>query len=84
MRRDTPRGPVGRHSALGPCQRCDKTTWPSRKAARRHSRRYPATDVRPYPCPVGLGWHVGHLPVSVRVGAEGRPDYVARLVEATR
>ncbi|WP_409186697.1 hypothetical protein F9C11_21650 [Amycolatopsis sp. VS8301801F10] len=45
------------------CTRCEKKTWPSRRAARRAAKRHhPGHVLNAYPCPhQHVGWHYGHL-----------------------
>ena len=57
------------------CSRCGKTTWATRRAARKAARYYRPGDKRlnEYRCPHGAdGWHFGHL------GPQGRDHYTHR------
>ena len=66
---------------LSICERCDKVTFLTRKAARRAARVMKGGNLpRPYPCPHTDGWwHVGHLPQAVRQGEIDRDEYRAKL-----
>lgn len=37
----------------------------------------------PYRCPHGLGWHLGHLPASIRRGQGDRREYEQRATQRT-
>lgn len=46
------------------CRTCGKRAYVSRKAARRARVKLPDHRLGPlsaYPCPVGTGWHLGHV-----------------------
>lgn len=79
-RRDTPKNPHGAASGIGRCGQCNKLTFPTHKAARAAVRRVLTTKTRPYPCPEGLGWHLGHLRPSVIAGIDDRSVYQQKRI----
>lgn len=69
---------------LGHCSAHDKTTWATRKAARREAHnRHPESRKTPYRCPATGGWHYGSLNMSresyrgLREDDEGTDDGLA-------
>jgi hypothetical protein len=54
------------------CRRCGKITYGSAGAASTAvseitARQHLASGtLRPYPCPSGGGWHIGHVPYGVK------------------
>lgn len=68
---------------VGTCRNCGKKCYLTRKAARRDARRIlPGEHLNAYQC--GPYWHLGHLPVPVARGAEGRADITPAHVIQTR
>ena len=59
----------------GRCPATGKAKWLTKADARKHARRAHAGEhMSTYACDDCGMWHVGHLPVSVRKGVEGRQD----------
>jgi hypothetical protein len=56
------------------CTPCGKRRYPKRADARTVARS----------CPNGDGWHIGHLPASVRQGASDRRKYSAAAIRRAR
>lgn len=60
--------PAQKHEArqgiLAKCPHCrswkHKTIWPTRQAAEEFARPFHDESLRPYACPYGYGWHLGH------------------------
>jgi len=58
---------------LGTCLTCGKRSYVSKRSAKRAARRlYPADHMSPYRC--GDVYRIGHLPMPVRDGREGRTE----------
>lgn len=57
------------HASVGHCRACEKSAYPSRRAARRAARvNFPGEqNMSAYPCPNGGGlYHFGHRPAGGR------------------
>lgn len=51
------------------CFECDgKRTYPSRRVAKAAAKTTPGRHMSAYQCAHGWGWHLGHLPKTVRRG----------------
>ncbi|MGV9668055.1 hypothetical protein [Nocardia niigatensis] len=59
------------------CSPCGKRLHKTRKIARQAARVLRNERMSVYECPHLPGWHVGHLPTSVRAGTESRGDHYA-------
>lgn len=68
---------------IGTCADCDKRVYPSSKTARAIAKRIPGRHMNTYRCPVGNGWHLGHLPAVVVHGDLDKDEY-QRRVDARR
>lgn len=78
------RGETVRSIPTGRCADCGKFTYASRRDAERGAirARGPAHGLDAYRCPVGVGWHLGHLPRAVKRGEIGR-DQIATASRPT-
>ena len=56
------------------CEHCQKMAYRSRAKARKVLQRdlFRGQAMSPYPCPMGNGFHIGHLPRAIRTGATSR------------
>lgn len=61
------------------CEPCGKRLYRSRKIAQAMAKRIPGDRMATYRCPHSAGWHLGHLPSSVRQGTYDRDSYRALL-----
>jgi hypothetical protein len=62
------------------CDQCGKWAWANRSLAKKERQRIGGGGVMSlYPCPHGLGIHIGHVPQDVRNGALDKTDYLDRL-----
>lgn len=68
----------GKPIAWVTCRDCTKRTYHSKSDARLVRRRIPGR-LTVYRCPVGAGWHLGHLPAMVVRGLAGRDQLAVRL-----
>lgn len=65
------RDPVKGWRSCPACQNADgtpKRAYPTNRQAKRIQRIMQAEGIRVYKCPTGDGYHLGHLPPSVRAG----------------
>ena len=71
----------------GRCPACGKLSYQQRRDAKRARKilrkggAYPGTPLTIYPCPVGNGLHLGHMPPEVRNGKMDRQEYRDRVIQ---
>ncbi|WP_280273426.1 hypothetical protein [Nocardia wallacei] len=64
------------------CNTCRKRRYRSRKAAKQAVHIVPGTRMSAYECVAAPGFHIGHLPRSVRRGETSRDAYYADVATA--